>query len=165
MDWGKQKATPKGPARKYRLWQQSPVAVCALWWEYKAARGRSDSRALAPGCYAEVHYEALVAEPDTELRRLTEFLHLPYSLNMVNFHLGKTRSHPGLSAKSAWLPATRGIRDWRRSMRPDDLELFEALAGQCLEDFGYERHFDTISGSTAELATRYRELWRQERAT
>ena len=163
MDWGRQKQTPKGPARKYRMWADSPVAVCALWWAYKAGRGRRDARHLRPGTYTEVSYEALVAEPERALRELCEFMSLPYSNDMVHFYLGKTIDKPGLSAKSAWLPATQGIRDWRVSMKPEDVELFEALAGDCLASFGYPLQFDRITPATRDRARRYHELWNRER--
>jgi len=164
IDWGKQKHRPKGPARKYAMWAESPVAVSALWWAYKAERGRQDAALLRPATYMEITYESLVAEPEAALREVADFLQLPYSVDMVNFHVGKTVRRAGLSAKSAWLPATKGVRDWRRSMKRDDLELFEALAGDCLSAFGYPLHFDTISSPTLKRARRYRELWARERA-
>ena len=162
LDWGKQKKRAKGPAKKYKLWAKSPVAVSALWWVYKAGRGRQDAPRIRPGTYTEVRYEALVAEPETELSRLADFLDIPYSSDMVHFYAGKTKPTPGLSAKSAWLPATKGIRDWRVTMKHGDLELFEALAGECLLEFGYDLHFDTISPAVLDQADRYRELWHAE---
>lgn len=162
LDWGKKKKGPKGPAKKYRLWAESPIAVCALWWAHKAGQGRHDAAKIEPGSHVEVRYESLVAEPESNLRKLAEFLQIPYSPDMVNFYAGKTKSAPGLSAKSAWLPATKGIRDWRVSMHHDDLELFEALAGESLRDFGYDLHFETTSAATEKLATRYRDLWYEE---
>lgn len=163
MDWGMQKQKPKGPARKYRLWTESPVAVSALWWAYKAQRGRRDASHIRPGTYTEVSYESLVAEPESVLRRLAAFLHLPYADDMVHFHVGKTIHKAGLSAKTAWLPATRGLRDWQVSMKPDDVEMFEALAGDCLAAFGYPLQCNGISPDTRERAERYRELWNLER--
>jgi hypothetical protein len=164
MDWGRQKKKPKGPAGKYRLWAESPVAVSALWWTYKVHQGRRDADRIRPGTYTEIAYESLVAQPETALRQVAAFLQLPYSTDMVHFYVGKTVHQEGMSAKSAWLPATPGIRDWRKSMQPDDLELFEALAGDCLAAFGYAPHFDTISPATRKRAERYRERWNLEHA-
>ncbi len=75
---------------------------------------------------------------------------------------GKTKTGPGLSAKTAWLPATKGIRDWRRTMAPADLELFEALAGESLQAFGYELHHARISPEVREQAEAYRRKWQEE---
>ena len=161
-DWGKRKSRPKGPARKYRLWAEHPLAVSALWWEYKVARGQADAAGLREGSYIEVRYEQLVAEPEFELRRLASFLELPYSDAMHQFHLGKTRNEPGLNAKSAWLPATRGIRDWRRSMPETDIELFEALAGDTLTSFGYERRYPETRGALIDQVEVLRSRWREK---
>lgn len=161
MDWGKQKKRPKGPARKYRLWQEDPAAVSALWWEHKTLRGRRDAQRLREGSYLEVSYERLVEEPDSELRRVTGFLDLPFDERMVHFYSGKTRRDPNLSAKSAWLPATKGIRDYRRSMALEDLQIFEALAGDSLRELGYELACDAIPVSVRKRAMQYRENWQE----
>lgn len=164
LDWGKKTQRPKGPARKYRLWQESPVAVSALWWARKAGRGRRDAQRLPPDRYQEVSYEQLVDRPEDTLKALSGFLGLPYSEDMVHFYRGKTRKDPGLSAKSAWLPATKGIRNWRRSMSAEDVELFEALAGDWLTAFGYERAFPEPSPAVRAQAEQLRNAWSEELA-
>ena len=42
--------------------------------------------------------------------------------------------HQGL-----WQPPTPGIRSWRATMSPHHQQVFEALAGPTLDEFGYER--------------------------
>lgn len=163
MDWGDRQERLRGAAAKYALWDECPAAVCALWWEYKALRGRRDSDKMNADAYVEVHYEHLVSDSEQQLRILCDFLGLEFSSAMSNYHEGKTRSRPGLSAKAAWLPPTRGLRDWRTTMKPDDLEIFEALAGDSLERFGYERSCDSISASVQEKAEQYRLCWRERR--
>jgi hypothetical protein len=133
----------KGPG-KLGLWKEEPVGVCALWWRRQVAAGRRDGAGLGPGTYREVRYERLVADPESELRGITTFLDLPYAPEMAAYHVGQTRSQPGLSAKSAWLPPTPGLRDWRSSMAEQDVELFEALAGDLLSSLGYERLIPTV---------------------
>jgi hypothetical protein len=83
---------------------------------------------------------------------------------MVSFYAGKTKSDAKLSAKSAWIPATSGLRDWRRDMAPCDLELFEAIAGDFLSELGYERKFDEIAHETAATARRCEAWWNAEMA-
>jgi len=161
MDWGRQKGRPKGPARKFQLWEENPAAVSALWWEHKTLRGHRDASKLVPGSYLEVSYERLVAEPEAVLELMTDFLGLPYSERMTKFHEGRTRSDPGLSAKSAWLPVTKGIRDWRRDMSEADQQMFEALAGETLDLFGYERRFRRFTDVVLDQANDYRSRWRQ----
>ena len=56
---------------------------------------------------------------------------------MANYHEGKTRNQPGLSAKSAWLPPVKNLRDWRKDMAPEDIGVFEGIAGPLLREIGY----------------------------
>jgi hypothetical protein len=160
LEWARR---DKGPSR-FELWEEEPVAVCALWWRWLVTTGRRDGRALGPARYREVRYEDLVARPETTLRELASFLGLPYAPEMVAFHEGKTRREPGLSAKKAWLPPTPGLRDWRTQVSERDAQLFEALAGDLLSELGYERSVGTPSSSTAAIAEHCRRWWESEMA-
>ena len=162
VNWAHRKN--KGPVARYELARHEPVAACALWWAERTATGCRDGKRLGPAHYLAVRYEDLVARPEGELRRITEFLELPYAPAMLKFHEAKIRHKPGLSAKSAWLPPTPGLRDWRRDMAPRDVELFEALAGDLLTDLGYERGAPGIKPEIADLAERCRTWWRGEMA-
>lgn len=127
----------KGPG-KWRLWKDDPVATCALWWRWQAGTGQRDGRTLGKDLYLQLRYEDLVTSSEGELRTIARFLHLPYSEKMVNYHAGRTRNEPGLSAKSAWLPPVQGLRDWRREMSEEDIGVFEGIAGDLLRENGYE---------------------------
>jgi hypothetical protein len=153
----------KGPS-KLALWQDDPVAVCALWWRWQVSTGRSDGHTLGPDRYRETHYEVLVARPSETLRELAEFIGLPDDVQMANFYAGKTVHRPGLSAKKSWLPPTKGLRDWRTGMHPRDLATFEALAGDLLSELGYERRVSTFSSEVRERADRARAWWSSERS-
>ncbi len=75
---------------------------------------------------------------------------------------GKQRSTEGLSAKAAWLPATRGLRDWRKDLSTRDQQLFEAIAGDELEMLGFERLHASIPGEVRETARGCEDWWRSE---
>ena len=157
----------KGPG-KLALWDEQPVAVCALWWVHQVGAGLRDGRAIPADQHLEVRYEQLVENPQKVLEQVASFLGLPYSQQMLAFNEGKKKNNPRLSAKSAWLGPTPGIRDWRREMDADSVELFEALAGDVLTALGYKRWFEQISPRITELAEGCRTWWnayQQERAT
>ena len=145
--------------RRFAIWAESPLVTAALWWRWHVLLGRHDGRALPVGSYYELRYEALVADPERECRGLMRFLDVEYDDAMLRFHEGKTRTEPGLSAKRAWLPPTRGLREWRREMPPEDIEAFEAAAGDALDELGYERAAPRPSAATqaraAELAAAF----------
>jgi hypothetical protein len=86
-----------------------------------------------------MNYESLVADPANECQMLCNFLGVRYDDIMLRFHEGRTRSEAGLSAKDAWLPISPGLRSWRTQMAPNDVERFEAAAGDLLDELGYAR--------------------------
>jgi hypothetical protein len=115
------------------------VTTAALWWEWHVRKGCQDGRSLAAELYFELRYEALIARPEEECARLCDFLGLPADESMLKFHEGRTRTEAGLDAKKAWLPISPGLRDWRTQMPTEDIERFEAAAGNLLGELSYER--------------------------
>jgi Sulfotransferase family len=158
LEWAR---ADRGPGR-FQLWRSQPLAVCALSWRWHVSTGRRDGTPLGSSYYSEVRYEQLVTSTEQTLRGIAAFLELPYAPEMLDFHRGKTRTDPDLSAKDAWLPPTPGLRDWRAQMAPRDVELYEAIAGDLLSLLGYERAFGAISDEVATLALSCREDWEAE---
>jgi Sulfotransferase family len=155
LEWAR---PDKGPGR-FPLWDEEPIGVSALLWEDRVSEGRRDAAALSPTRYLEVRFEAMVGAPKETLAEMCSFLELPYAEEALEFHRGRARPKPGRKAKSAWIPPTPGLRDWRSQMAPKDVELFEAIAGDLLEQLGYERAYSRISPETADIADRCRAWW------
>jgi hypothetical protein len=149
-------------AGRYSIWTEDPVTTAALWWERKVRLGRQGGQLLGQGLYYEMCYEDLVSHPDAACARLCEFLRLPYDAAMLRFHEGRTRNEPGLDAKKAWRPITPGLRNWRTQMPPEDVERFEAAAGELLDELGYPRVFPRPTPQCLEQAARLREAFTQE---
>jgi hypothetical protein len=126
-------------ASRFATWHQDPVSTTALWWRRNVRMGREAGASLSSDLYYEVRYEALVAEPERECAALCDFLGVPYDQAILRFHEGRTTSGPGLSSKDQWLPITPGLRDWKSQMPPEDVERFEAVAGDLLDELGYPR--------------------------
>jgi hypothetical protein len=127
---------------------------CAGWSANRNSRG--------PELYYELHYESLIANPEKECAALCAFFDLPYDDAMHQFHIGRTRSKPGLDAKHAWLPITPGLRNWRSQMPAEDVERFEAAAGGLLDELGYPRAVPRSQPERLESAARIRNLLAQD---
>ena len=135
LDWA---TSEKGPG-KWPLWASDPVGTCALWWRWQVSSGNQEGSRLGPALYHEVRYEDLVADPAKALNKMSAFLDLPYSDQMTRYFEGKTRMEEGLSAKSAWMPPTSGLRDWKSQMSGENAAVFCGIAGNCLDKSGYQR--------------------------
>ncbi len=139
-------------------WGPSTMADAALYWTSRVARGRAAGSALGPARYREVRYEDMVEDPETTTRVLCEFLGLPFRAQMLEFHrygadFAEATAHPD-AFRGLAQPITKGMRDWRTQMSPDDVILVEAITGHLLRDLGYE-----VTGATASAAVQARVAW------
>src|SRR5262249_22960977 len=149
-------------AGRYSTWAEDPVSTTALWWKRKVGLGRQGGQRLGRDLYWEMRYESLVSQPTDECARLCTFLEVPYDEAMLRFHEGRTKTDPGLDAKRAWLPITPGLRDWKTQMAVQDIERFEAVAGDLLDDLDYPRAVPHPSPDILKRASRIRDLFTQE---
>lgn len=144
-------------ADRFSTWRAEPIGTALCWWEWHVEMARQDGLPLGPDRYVEMRYEALVGDPRVELTRLCAFLGIEYSESMVHFHEGHLDSREVPDAKHRWLPATPGLRDWRRQMAPDAVETAEAVAGDLLTELGYPRAVASPSKSALRRAAQLRE--------
>jgi hypothetical protein len=119
------------------------IEGAALRWRRYVSAGRRSGLRLGPASYHELRYEHLVDQPEQVLRALCGFLGVEFEKEMLRFfeRADEVRSgialpqyHGGLSQ-----PLTRGMRDWRAQMSPSKVARFESLAGDVLDELGYER--------------------------
>ena len=119
--------------------------------------------------YLEVRYEDLVGDPEVALRRICEFIELPYDAAMLDYHeraagrltemdrdlnsgeSGQVRTGDERLAGHAMTskpPSTDRCGRWREEMPPAEEAEFERVAGTLLADLGYE----TIGSASTEGA-------------
>jgi hypothetical protein len=155
LDWPYAERT----AGRYSTWAQDPVATTALWWDRKVRLGQEAGRALDPALYHEVRYEDLVADPAGTCAVLCHFLNIPYDGAMVRFHDGSERD---AESDHPWQPITAGLRDWRTQMSADARLRFEAVAGDLLEQLGYDRALPCLPPEAEQQAEHIRQLFNAE---
>jgi hypothetical protein len=151
--------------RDFPIWREDPVSAAAAWWEWHLRPALGDGSALGAELYHEIRYESLVTRPADEMRRVCAFLGIAYDEALLRFHEGRTRAESGLDAKHAWLPPTPGLRDWRRDMSCDEVERFEAVAGDLLSELGYPRRAPFPTLERLEHAARVRRAFEEHAHT
>ena len=92
--------------------------------------------------YLEVRYETLTSEPQSVLGAICDLGELSFEQSMLEYprkaediieQTMRPSSHAALRQ-----PPTKGLRDWRRDMPPEDVRVFQEVAGGLLGDLGYE---------------------------
>jgi hypothetical protein len=136
-------ARPRDTAGFACQWRSEVLAARALG-------GRVGDR------YLEARYEALVADPEQELRRIVDHAQLRYEPAMLEYagsvdvtdkpHQQRLRERPRV-----------GVRNWRVELSADDARAFSAVAGDLLADLGYpDPGTGTTTGRLREASYRAR---------
>jgi hypothetical protein len=138
------------------LTDPTPMDKVAERWKGRILRAREQAERL--NHYLELRYEDLVREPEATLRRLCEFIDLPFDPTMLRYY---ERAEDRLQEMARDLPPEPGkprrpadhrmeahalttkppdpgrLELWRNEMSPDDLATFEEVAGDLLAELGY----------------------------
>lgn len=143
------------------------LSMAPLWFGADDAAGVARTwassiraaRAQAPNLdfYTEVRYEDLIRDPAVVLRRLCDFVELEWEPSMLDYHRGAAdrlaTESPAVHVEGRWVrpeerlaihrlvgrpPDPSRIEGWRQRMDPTELRDFERLAGDTLEELGYE---------------------------
>jgi hypothetical protein len=133
-----------------------PVWRIAENWKRRIDAARRDAAELRH--YLELRYEDLVRETEATLRRVCEFVDLPWDPAMLDYHRhaeerlremagdlparGGKALRPGAERLAAHAlarerPKPERIGAWRDEMSADDAAAFEEAAGDLLADLGY----------------------------
>lgn len=140
--------------------EQPPPAEQAARWVKRIRKSREQAAELSGPRYVEARYEDLVREPEPTLRRICEFVDLPWDGAMLHYHeraaerlgemAGELRATDDGHAKQEagyrianHAPTTKPpdpskLDKWRREMAPADLAAYEEAAEPMLTELGYE---------------------------
>jgi len=128
------------PGLMTETWMQPrSVATFACQWRAEVRAARRLGRRVGDERYLEVRYEDLVGDVEPVLRRISGFARLPYEPAMADY-AGKVDVSAKPHQQSLRQPPTAGLRDWRLQMSPEDVGAFDQVAGDLLDELGYETH-------------------------
>jgi Sulfotransferase family len=121
------------------IWEAgSQLLSFGAYWKWLVQKGCADGRKLRRDYY-EMSYEELVENPRESLAKLGAFIeHDMEDDRILRNGVGSVR-RPNSSFRDADSAATFSpIARWRNQYSPEQLAMFEALAGDCLEEHGYK---------------------------
>jgi hypothetical protein len=142
---------------KRLLKEPPPIETVAGRWRKKIEAAREDAGGLSR--YMEVQYEDLVRDTEGELRRVCEFIDLPWEDEVLRYY---ERAEERLQEMQRDLPADDGkpmrpadhrkeahvltskppdpsrLARWKEEMDPEQNATFERVAGDLLAELGYE---------------------------
>lgn len=115
--------------------------AAARRWRLDAGHGLAMERAL-PGRVLRVAYESLARDPETEVRRLCEFLDLPFEPEMLRpgreLTLNPHEDRHGHHRRVAEPISTESVDAWRDELSPRDLAAVHAVCADPGRSLGYE---------------------------
>jgi len=107
---------------------------------------------LKPNSFFEIKYEELVSNTEFTVRKICEFIGEKYTPEMLNFYNAKV---PYKTDKQNLQNLARPIitdnaEKWRKKMTTSQLNIFEAIAGSTLRQYGYATELEAPTISTLE---------------
>lgn len=112
----------------------------AAWtWKQRVRRAFGSAAKLAPNRYYELRYEDLTTRPEPLLRDICAFLGEEYVPEMTEPHrvARQQSSSKGVHATTREPLTTKRVARWRWEMSLADQRLFQAVAGDLLDELGY----------------------------
>ena len=143
------------------------AADVARRWKRKITKAREDSPELEH--YIEVRYEDLILDTEPVLRRVCEFIELPWDDAMLDYHERSgerlqemARALPGdgraqelsverrmaTHAMTTKPPSADRVARWRTEMSAEQRAEFESVAGDLLDELGYPTGPDAVERAT-----------------
>jgi hypothetical protein len=122
-------------------WFSHDIVKIAHEWLDTLEVAEQTSRRLGPGCYLQVYYEALIQQPEVELRRICEFLREDFFGEMLEYpsrsrdRIPEGDMHVHQNTTKGPIATHHGL--WKTKMRPSDQMIIESIAGARLAACGY----------------------------
>lgn len=122
-------------------WGPNSVIRGAKWWEHKVAPGLAAEQAFSK-CIIRVHYEDLVMNPEKELKKICNFIDIPFNSSMVMGNGYIVPNYTKDQHKFVGKPPEKSICDkWKTKLTPREIEIFESISGVLLEYLGYKLNY------------------------
>ena len=132
---------------------EAPItSLLAYRWRF-ASRQMLKAQQKYSDRFYHIKYEDLVSDPAVEMKKMCEFLNLPYKQSVLEFHKMKDdlfenfdKEHILRYHSSLMRPITNDkIYAWRNTMPKKDVKMADRVVGDMAHKVGYEREFTSKS--------------------
>jgi hypothetical protein len=126
--------------KELEWWERSSITTMTTWTLARRELNRAGRR-LPPDRYHRLRYEDLLTDPRGQLETLCRFLGEDFDPAMLDFGDAAADIVP---ERKSWHDRTHGALDearieaWRDVLDPEEIGLFEHVAGRALRAEGYE---------------------------
>jgi hypothetical protein len=125
------------------------VSLVVFKWKYFYKKALQAAK-KHPGSFYFIRYEDLASDPENNLRKICDFLDLPYVPDVFDFYKMKGKAEEKYPAdilekhhKSLFNPVnTSRIGLWEKSMNDRQVKLADYVAGKYADQAGYLRKFN-----------------------
>jgi hypothetical protein len=132
--------------------ERRSVSSLAYRWKYFNREIRGQMRKF-PGQFHYVKYEDLICEPSAEVERVCRFLGISYDEGMLSASArAEAYVNSGSLVKEHHQSLLKPIDPamayrWKEKMREKDVMIIDAVAGELMERFRYERKYALVPAS------------------
>ena len=147
---------PRDASLSWKKARQGPRNVYALakrWAQYQAVM--DEVRAGWPSdAFHEIRYEGLLQDPAIVCKDLCEFLREPFEQSMLAFHQSNERYNTdSTNRENLTRPVIAdNFGKWQSELSEDEIRWIEYAAGERMDQYGYQRHFETAAIAAQEMA-------------
>lgn len=120
------------------------VVEIAVQWRDNLNQIANSFKSLNPGQAYTIRYEDILLSAEETLKDLCSFLGEPYNVNMLEYYKENTERSLEPEVYMQWKKKTKEELDpsrafrWKTGMFLEDVALFEKIAGDVLQQHGYE---------------------------
>ncbi len=123
-------------SRPFHGTRSAACSQAGIYWEWIVRKGRAYATVLGPK-YMEVHYEALVEQPEPTLKRIGEFLGHDPDYKIRERSVGSVKKPRTSFNEDLQEGRFTPVRRWKDKFPEDQLLWFERLVGDYLQELAY----------------------------
>jgi hypothetical protein len=129
---------------KYAPSLPTDIVDIATDWAENVGNVLASFAAIGWDLVHEVRYEDLVADADSELERVCEFLAEPYDARMLHYHVNNRKEQQEPAEFLPWKtmtlkkPTTSQIGKFHHQLTSEEIQLFQKHARHLLDRYQYE---------------------------